>query len=66
MLYQRQHKALTVQLGVNNLLDTTQESLGETPLAWQQHGDHYHLDNRHLWGPTQGRSVYAGLKWDLL
>lgn len=66
MLYQRQYKLLTLQLGVNNLLDTTQESLGETPLAWQQHGDHFHLDNRHLWGPTQGRSVYAGLKWELL
>lgn len=65
--YQREvSRSLRLQLGALNVLDTTQKSLGETPLAWQQHGEHFHLDNRHLWGPTQGRSVYAGLSWDLL
>jgi outer membrane receptor for ferrienterochelin and colicins len=66
MNYQRVFGRYTGILGVTNLLDTTQASLGETPLAWQQHGDHYHLDNRHLWGPTQGRVIYAGLRWDVI
>lgn len=50
-------------LGITNLLDYTQTKDKESPLSWRTHGDHVHLDNRHIWGPTQGRVVYAGLNF---
>jgi hypothetical protein len=49
---------------VTNLLDYTQTKKGESPLSWRVHGDHSHLDNRHLWGPVQGRVLYAGIQFD--
>lgn len=51
-------------LGVTNLLDYTQ-SKKESPLSWRMHGDHLHLDNRHIWGPNQGRVIYTGLKAEI-
>jgi outer membrane receptor protein involved in Fe transport len=66
MYYSRQvSKSTQLQLGVNNLLDFTQTKDGESPLAWRVHGDHAHLDNRHLWGPTQGRYFWAGFKAEI-
>lgn len=52
-------------LGVTNLLDYTQTKSKESPLAWRVHGEHAHLDNRHIWGPTQGRVVYTGMKIEI-
>ncbi len=53
------------QVGVNNLLNYTQTSQGDSPLAWRMHIDHLHQDNRHVWGPLQGRVIYGGLKYNL-
>jgi hypothetical protein len=50
--------------GINNLLNYTQTKFGESPLSWRVHGNHAHLDNRHIWGPNQGRVGYAGIKAD--
>lgn len=44
---------------VANLTNYTQTSAGDSPLAWERHGDHFHLDNRHLWGPLKGRQFFA-------
>lgn len=51
--------------GVTNLLDYTQTKEKESPLSWRLHGNHFHLDNRHIWGPVQGRVIYAGLNYQL-
>lgn len=51
--------------GVTNLLDYTQTRDKESPLSWRIHGDHVHLDNRHIWGPVQGRIIYVGLNYQL-
>lgn len=51
--------------GITNLLDYTQTDAKESPLSWRVHGDHAHLDNRHIWGPTQGRVIFAGLNYQL-
>jgi len=51
--------------GVTNLLDYTQTKDKESPLSWRIHGDHVHLDNRHIWGPVQGRVIYAGLNYQI-
>lgn len=54
-------------LGVTNLFDTTQTKMRESPLTWRVHGaDHVHLDNRHIWGPLQGRVIYAGLRAEFI
>lgn len=47
---------------VANLTDYTQTSAGESPLAWELHGSHYHLDNRHLWGPLKGRQFFVQME----
>jgi outer membrane receptor for ferrienterochelin and colicins len=66
LFFSRQYtKSLSGIMGVTNLFDYTQTSERESPLSWRQHGDHYHLDNRHLWGPVQGRVVYAGLQYTI-
>lgn len=51
--------------GVSNLTDYTQTKDKESPLSWRVHGDHAHLDNRHIWGPVQGRVIYSGLHYQL-
>jgi outer membrane receptor for ferrienterochelin and colicins len=58
-------KGLLLTGGVTNLFNYTQTRDRESPLAWRLHGNHYHLDNRHLWGPTQGRTAYVGFRWSL-
>lgn len=49
-------------ISLTNLFDYTQTSAGESPLSWEKHGDHYHLDNRHLWGPLKGRQIFSFLE----
>lgn len=58
-------KNLRFIAGVTNLLDYTQTKDKESPLSWRIHGDHVHLDNRHIWGPTQGRVLYTGLNYEI-
>jgi outer membrane receptor for ferrienterochelin and colicin len=57
-------KSFSLKAGVNNVFDYTQYKNGDGPLSWKEHEDHAHLDNRHIWGPNQGRILYAGLKYD--
>lgn len=52
----------TLFLGIQNLLDTTQVSFGDSPLTWHIHGAHYHLDNFHIWGPLRGREFVVRLQ----
>jgi len=49
------------QVSVENLFDTTQTAWGDSPLTWHVHGNHYHLDNFHIWGPLTGRRLWV--KW---
>jgi outer membrane receptor for ferrienterochelin and colicin len=79
--FQRSNPFLTVDLGysykilpnlkaslvVQNLLNTTQTGMGDSPLNWNQHGQnrqHFHLDNNAIWGPNRGRVITAGIRWD--
>lgn len=62
LFYQRQFSKFSVLAGVNNLFDYTQTRKAESPLAWRTHGNHAHLDNRHVWGPNVGRILYTGMK----
>lgn len=52
--------------GVFNLFDYTQTKKGDSPLTWVEHepGD-VHIDNFHMWGPTKGRQLFAGLSWTM-
>lgn len=55
---------LTLQIGISNLLDTTQTTtFKDGPLTWDVHGNHYHLDNFHIWGPIKGRELSAKLTY---
>lgn len=52
------------QIGINviNAFNYTQTGHGDSPTTWHVHGDHYHLDNFHIWGPLRGRQVFASLR----
>jgi outer membrane receptor for ferrienterochelin and colicins len=65
LFYQREFSKFTFLAGINNLLDYTQTKKAESPLAWRTHGNHAHLDNRHVWGPNVGRVLYTGLKIEI-
>ncbi|WOT04191.1 TonB-dependent receptor plug domain-containing protein [Shewanella youngdeokensis] len=45
--------------GVNNLFDYTQVTEGESPLFFDADGGY---DVAYIWGPLQGRQLYAGVK----
>lgn len=47
-----------VGLNVTNIFNYTQTGYGDSPLMWNQHGDHFHLDNLHIWGPLRGRQIF--------
>lgn len=54
-----------LSVGVDNILNLTQtKSYNDSPLAWARHGDHFHLDNMHLWGPLKGRVIWSKLKFE--
>lgn len=58
---------LKLGLSVQNIFDYTQARTAEdSPLTWAEHGNHYHLDNLHLWGPNRGRQISLNLSgfWD--
>jgi outer membrane receptor protein involved in Fe transport len=50
------NKTTTLSLGAKNLFDYVQT---ESPLYFNSAGD---FDVAHVWGPLQGRQLYAGLK----
>jgi outer membrane receptor for ferrienterochelin and colicins len=52
-------KSVELTIGVQNMFDYTQTKKGDSPAMWHLHGDHTHLDNRHVWGPNRGREYYA-------
>jgi outer membrane receptor protein involved in Fe transport len=61
-------KEVSFFASVQNLLDFTQASYGDSPLNWASHGgdaSHFHLDNNHTWGPLRGRLFSVGLKAEL-
>ncbi|WP_413581665.1 TonB-dependent receptor plug domain-containing protein [Bdellovibrio sp. HCB288] len=45
-----------------NTFDYTQTGAGDSPATWHVHGDHYHLDNFHIWGPLRGRQFILSLR----
>lgn len=47
---------------VRNVFDYTQTVAGDSPTTWHIHGNHYHLDNFHIWGPLRGRQFFASLR----
>ena len=51
-------KGFEITVGVQNLFDYTQTKEGDSPAMWHLHGNHTHLDNRHVWGPNRGREYY--------
>ncbi len=60
--------AYTFFASVQNVLNYTQTSYGDSPLNWSSHGNdpsHFHLDNNHTWGPLRGRLISVGLKVEL-
>jgi len=61
------NQTLTDELEFNfsilNIFDFTQAGVGDGPLTWHLHGQHYHLDNFHIWGPLRGREFVARIKY---
>lgn len=55
-------KNFSVNFAIRNLFDYTQTGAGDSPTTWHIHGDHYHLDNFHIWGPLRGRQFFASLR----
>lgn len=53
----RLEKHQTISLKIENLLDYTQASEGDTPASWHWHFDHAHYDGLHTWGPNSGRVI---------
>jgi outer membrane receptor for ferrienterochelin and colicins len=54
----KKYKGMDFMLGVQNIFNYTQAKVGDSPAMWHLHGNHTHLDNRHVWGPNRGREVY--------
>ncbi len=57
-------KKVDITLGVQNIFNYTQTKAGDSPAMWHLHGNHTHLDNRHVWGPNRGREVYLRLTYN--
>jgi outer membrane receptor for ferrienterochelin and colicins len=58
-------KNWSAQFSILNVFDYTQNSVNDSPLTWDLHGDHFHLDNFHIWGPLRRRQVFFGLSGQL-
>lgn len=54
---------LSLEVSILNVFDYTQTRNGDSPLTWDLHGAHYHLDNFHIWGPLRGREFVARFKY---
>ncbi len=54
-----------LSFGVDNIFNVTQtKTFNDAPLSWARHGDHFHLDNMHLWGPVKGRVIWTKLQFE--
>jgi outer membrane receptor for ferrienterochelin and colicin len=53
---------VSMSFAVQNALNYTQTGAGDSPTTWHIHGDHYHLDNFHIWGPLRGRQFFVSLR----
>ncbi len=58
------NKCWDFEFQVANIFDYTQTGAGDSPLTWAKHGNHFHLDNFHIWGPLQGRRFIVSLVGD--
>ena len=58
-------KKLSLNLGVNNLLDYTQTGEGDNPSTWHWHFNHGEFDGLHTWGPNTGRQYYLSLSGEI-
>lgn len=54
---------LSFTLAINNILDYTQVSAGDSPQTWHWHFNHAHYDGLHTWGPNAGRQFALGLEY---
>jgi outer membrane receptor for ferrienterochelin and colicins len=62
LLYKRSlSKNWDFDFQITNVFDYTQTGAGDSPLTWVKHGNHFHLDNFHIWGPLQGRKFIISL-----
>jgi outer membrane receptor for ferrienterochelin and colicins len=50
-------------VSILNLFNETQIGHQDSPLTWHIHGNHYHLDNFHIWGPLRGREFLTRLQY---
>jgi outer membrane receptor protein involved in Fe transport len=57
-------QSMELTLGVQNIFNYTQTKAGDSPAMWHLHGNHTHLDNRHVWGPNRGREAYLKLTYN--
>ena len=54
---------LKVNFSIQNILDYTQTSAGDSPATWHWHFVHHHFDGLHTWGPNAGRQFALGLEY---
>lgn len=57
-------KNISLSFSVLNVFNYTQTGAGDSPTTWDRHGNHYHLDNFHIWGPLRGRQFFVSLRGD--
>ncbi len=55
------HKSIKLTFAIENILNYTQASVGDTPSAWHWHETHAHYDGLHTWGPNRGRQYLLTL-----
>ncbi len=61
--YYNLNKALKLSFSIQNILDYTQTSDGDSPSTWHWHFNHAHYDGLHTWGPNAGRQFALGLEY---
>ncbi|MCR9203352.1 MAG: TonB-dependent receptor [Halobacteriovoraceae bacterium] len=54
---------MKVSLSIQNILDYTQASAGDSPSTWHWHFNHAHYDGLHTWGPNAGRQFSLGFEY---
>ena len=52
-----------LSFSIQNILDYTQTSYGDSPSTWHWHYNHAHYDGLHTWGPNAGRQVSLGFEY---
>lgn len=57
------YEKLKVNFSIQNILDYTQASDGDSPATWHWHFNHAHYDGLHTWGPNAGRQFALGLDY---